>query len=70
MKYLILSILVASSSAFAPVRNVHKFGVTTSSALNAESSAEAIQAALEASKKFGPTSQEARYEDLIVDTFV
>ena len=56
IKSIILSIFITSAAAFAPANHGHR----VSSALFAESSEEAIQNALAASKKFGSTSKEAR----------
>ena len=54
MKLFIIAALASSAAAFAPVPSAR-----VNTAL-AGASSDAIQAALEASKKFGPTSQEAR----------
>lgn len=54
MKLFIIAALASSAAAFAPVPSAR-----VNTAL-AGASSDAIEAALEASKKFGPTSQEAR----------
>lgn len=66
IKSIILSIFITSAAAFAPANHGHR----VSSALFAESSAEAIQNALAASKKFGATSKEARYGFYMGDFFL
>ena len=55
MKLFLLAALVSSSAAFAPAPAGRH-----SVALFGSASSDAIEAALEASKKYGPTSQEAR----------
>jgi hypothetical protein len=57
--FAIFLLAISGAEAFAPAGNT-RFGVS-STALNAETSSEAIQAALKASKEFGPTSKEARF---------
>lgn len=54
MKLFLVAALVSSSAAFAPVHSGRR-----SIALNA-AGPDAIKAAMEASKKHGPTSKEAR----------
>jgi len=66
IKSIILSIFITSAAAFAPANHGHR----VSSALFAESSEEAIQNALAASKKYGATSKEARYGFYMGDLFL
>ena len=55
MKLFLIAALASSAAAFAPTPAGRH-----SVALHASASSEAIEAALEASKKYGATSQEAR----------
>jgi len=55
MKLIQFAALVSSAAAFAPVPSGRHSQVALSAA-----GTDAIEAALEASKKYGPTSQEAR----------
>ena len=55
MKLFLIAALVSSSAAFAPAPISGRHSLALSAA-----GADAIEAALEASKKYGPTSKEAR----------
>lgn len=58
MKFLVSSILLTSTVAFVPCTRLPRFG--TSLGLERGDSSEAIAEAMEASRKFGPTSPQAR----------
>lgn len=60
MKLILASILFATTGAFVPTPTHQPFGVSTRLNVERGQSSDAIQEALEASRKFGPTSKEAR----------